>query len=259
MNVTSTKQTTTSSSKKTLDIQHTNKLYEFQAKAEEASILKTKYNGLTEKIMDYEAKKKSGQSISKDDQDTLIQLVDERDQLRKYIYDIECNDDEVDYLINTAPILFKYYDIIEKGNDDDIPNTKMSENSILKWFVKTNKVEQPNGNKEDRASLLEKYLSYTDENFTKPVENESCSKCQSCGSTNMNIQINDGIIYCNECSCVEYIIVDHERPSYKDPPREISYFAYKRINHFNEYRVLFDIFAYISIKYVKNVLYTFLP
>jgi hypothetical protein len=29
--------------------------------------------------------------------------------------------------------------------------------------------------------------------------------------------------------------VDHEKPSYKDPPKEISYFAYKRINHLNEW------------------------
>ena len=31
-----------------------------------------------------------------------------------------------------------------------------------------------------------------------------------------------------------------EKPSYKDPPREISYFAYKRINHFNEWLAQFQ-------------------
>jgi len=34
---------------------------------------------------------------------------------------------------------------------------------------------------------------------------------------------------------VEYILVDHDKPSYKDPPKELAYFAYKRINHFNEW------------------------
>ena len=36
------------------------------------------------------------------------------------------------------------------------------------------------------------------------------------------------------------IIIDSDKPSYKDPPREISYFAYKRINHFNEWLAQFQ-------------------
>jgi hypothetical protein len=32
-----------------------------------------------------------------------------------------------------------------------------------------------------------------------------------------------------------YMIVDHDKPSYKDPPKEITYFSYKRINHLNEW------------------------
>ena len=35
-------------------------------------------------------------------------------------------------------------------------------------------------------------------------------------------------------------MVDSDKPSYKEPPREISYFAYKRINHFNEWLVQFQ-------------------
>jgi len=36
--------------------------------------------------------------------------------------------------------------------------------------------------------------------------------------------------------------VDNDKPSYKDPPKEISFYAYKRINHFRE------IFVSISSK-----------
>ena len=36
------------------------------------------------------------------------------------------------------------------------------------------------------------------------------------------------------------IIIDSDKPSYKDPPREVSYFAYKRINHFNEWLAQFQ-------------------
>jgi hypothetical protein len=34
--------------------------------------------------------------------------------------------------------------------------------------------------------------------------------------------------------------VDSEKPSYKDPPREVTYFAYKKINHFNEWLAQFQ-------------------
>ena len=36
------------------------------------------------------------------------------------------------------------------------------------------------------------------------------------------------------------ILIDSDKPSYKDPPREISYFAYKKINHFNEWVAQFQ-------------------
>ena len=39
---------------------------------------------------------------------------------------------------------------------------------------------------------------------------------------------------------VDYIVIDSDKPSYKDPPKEISYFAYKRINHFNEWLAQFQ-------------------
>jgi hypothetical protein len=49
------------------------------------------------------------------------------------------------------------------------------------------------------------------------------------------VQLQDGLVFCKFCHTVEYIIVDHEKPSYKDPPKDATYFAYKRINHFNEW------------------------
>lgn len=214
--------------KKTLDTQHTHKLYEFQARTEKLSSLKQQYNALLEKVRELEEKRRDT-SLSASEIDALINLQDEKDTVRKTIDGLENNDDEVDYLVNTANILFKYYDILEKGNADDAVKPKI-ENSILKWLAKKedDNPKQEDVVKEDRAALLERYMSLTEENFIKPDNITSECQCQNCGSINMNVLLNDGIMYCNECSCVEYIIVDHDRPSYKDPPKEISYFAYKR-------------------------------
>ena len=45
---------------------------------------------------------------------------------------------------------------------------------------------------------------------------------------------------CEFCGDETKITTDSDKPSYKDPPREISYFAYKRINHFNEWLAQFQ-------------------
>ena len=45
----------------------------------------------------------------------------------------------------------------------------------------------------------------------------------------------EGYLACPCCDTVEYVVVDSEQPSYRDPPKEISYFCYKRQNHFQEW------------------------
>lgn len=215
-------------SKKTLDIQHNNKMNDFHLKTQKLQQLKDELTRL-EVLFD-------PLCTSTDDKEKI-------NELRKDINILESiQEDELDYFVNTAPILFKYYDIIEKGCQDEsiIGSPKVPEKSVLRMLMKHKEpsvqddtVSKEN-EKEDRASLLERYMTFTDANFVKPIDYDIPNKCNYCGSMNMFLHMNDGFACCNDCSCMEYLIVDHERPSYKDPPREVSYFAYKRINHFNE-------------------------
>jgi hypothetical protein len=149
-------------------------------------------------------------------------------------------------LLIQESILFKYYDIIDKGSPKDdamLLNKKtIVANSILKYLISQENKDKDNddvndkhNDVNDKATLLEKYMECTEHNYVKYIEVDKKDKCLFCSSSNRNIMLNDGIIYCNDCCTVEYIIIDHDRPSYKDPPKEISYFAYKRINHFNEW------------------------
>lgn len=59
--------------------------------------------------------------------------------------------------------------------------------------------------------------------------------CAHCGQGNLTAMLQEGYVYCRHCHTVDYILVDHDKPSYRDPPKETVYFAYKRINHFNEW------------------------
>lgn len=213
-------------SKKTLDVQHTSRLKEIEEKAKKKDNLKNDLQKIIHKINDLE----SIQDKSDVQLDTLLSLIDQRQILERNLQHLEQESNEIDYYVNTASILFKYYDIVEKGNYDDVTanNKLIKEQSILKYFMPKKQedviVEEEIEEVDDRASLLDKYLAYTDSNYIKSVDTDAKDQCTCCGSTNRNVIINDGMIFCNDCDTVEYIIVDHDRPSYRDPPKEISYF-----------------------------------
>jgi hypothetical protein len=60
------------------------------------------------------------------------------------------------------------------------------------------------------------------------------SICQNCNTGELIKVSHDGIIICNHCFVTNKYLVDNDKPSYKEPPKEISFYAYKRINHFRE-------------------------
>ena len=44
----------------------------------------------------------------------------------------------------------------------------------------------------------------------------------------------EGVLICSECSRNVPYLIENEKPSYKEAPKEICFYAYKRINHFKE-------------------------
>ena len=69
------------------------------------------------------------------------------------------------------------------------------------------------------------YVSNTDYNKT----DEFCQKCQ----TYRELVPSKSIMVCPSCGEEIKTIMDSDKPSYHDSPHENMYFAYKRINHFN--------------------------
>ena len=65
---------------------------------------------------------------------------------------------------------------------------------------------------------------------------EYCTECK----IEMTIYRSSGVLICTNCGIQKPILLDSDKPSYKEPPKEISYFAYKRINHFNEWLAQFQ-------------------
>jgi hypothetical protein len=62
----------------------------------------------------------------------------------------------------------------------------------------------------------------------------------NCPYCEKEMLFNDTFLDCTICGFRDFILVDSEKPSYKDPPREMSYYAYKKINHLNEWLAQFQ-------------------
>jgi len=168
-----------------------------------------------------------------------------------------------DYYLQTGDLLFQYYDIqdrINRGADNVIhvadrarpgsvfealENASKQDISGVKLQAPSNSysnMKDQGGDSLRRDALLDQYLQRMDPHYNRPSMhslNDTSFVCDACGE-DMKISINDATVSCPHCGFHKLILMDSDKPSYKDPPREISYYAYKRINHFNEWLAQFQ-------------------
>jgi hypothetical protein len=183
------------------------------------------------------------------------QLENQLIRLKEELQEKNKDDRVYDYLLQTGDLLFDYYDIQEKisqGATGAITQrTKHKPGDVLSALETAAALDEADtmvpepvatpkkGKKQDgtlsRDVLLEKYLLRINPEYVKKINevDDQTGECMDCGADMMFSQT-EAMLYCPDCGMSEFILIDSDRPSYKDPPRESSYYAYKRINHFNE-------------------------
>ena len=176
--------------------------------------------------------------------------------LEKRIKSIEDGSELMDYYLRTGDILYNYYDIqdqIQQGTKT-YNTTKAKPGSILAILEGVAQEEQQTEQKEantvivpqkkghQRNQLLNDYLQIENPAMARnSVEeyDDPWTICDLC-SNEMIMCLNEANLTCSKCGHQEFILVDSDKPSYKDPPREVCYYAYKKINHFNEWLAQFQ-------------------
>ena len=233
----------------TLDLYHKNQLSNIQEKIQDISGLYIQREGLTELISNCKDEILLGQY------ETRLHII------QKEIDSLEKGEPVYDYFLKTGSILFDYYDIQEKiASGEIVENHKVSKSkpgnvlSALTEAARKDGLEERGGSLSQtlsqtptatiakpihsvgRETLLEQYLEIMDTHYKKKQVSEiedTTGECELCGEE-MIFSSNEALYNCPSCGNQEFILMDSDRPSYKDPPRETSYYAYKRINHFNE-------------------------
>ena len=85
-----------------------------------------------------------------------------------------------------------------------------------------------------KKNVLEEYLQKIDPNYVSKIKIDlNIFKCPNC-TIEMTVYHSDGIQICEKCGIQQNILIESDKPSFKDPPMEVCYFSYKRINHYNE-------------------------
>lgn len=199
-------------------------------------------------------------------------LENEIHALEEKITKLETGEKEADYFLSVGNILFSYTDAQERIATGEKPieivtkKGRIPANSVYSYFssnvieeepelltgttaiavggaggVKASDIRNDLGFRRDKA--LESYLtalnpdSIQHENSIASSIAEDYGNCPICET---EMFFNETFLDCPGCGFRDCILIDSEKPSYKDPPREMSYYAYKKINHLNEWLAQFQ-------------------
>ena len=166
---------------------------------------------------------------------TIEQIMEMKDRLIDVTSEIKnLKGRKVEYFLDNSKYIFDYFE--NKKNISLKTDTSTNKNKLLDSFFKINSNESNAKIMEtNNSSIFQKYLSNIDESFldiSAFVRNTDI--CQSCYKGELIPMDDEGVLICNICSRNVQYLIENEKPSYKEPPKEVCFYAYKKINHFKE-------------------------
>jgi len=166
------------------------------------------------------------------------------------------------YLLDNSIYIFNYFEekknISESVGKDIIAPQKRHKNSLNAFFkvetqiiptsltstTTTTAITDANTNSNTTHHSTEIHDKFKNSReYWANVNNEivnmsefivSSDVCDKCRKGELISQEDEGSFICNHCGITLQYIVDSDKPSYKEPPSEVSYTAYLRLNHFKE-------------------------
>ena len=168
---------------------------------------------------------------------TVEQKLDIEDKINELTEDIrEKKTKKKEYFLDNSKFIFEYFENKKNiSNGSSIQSSTNKSKLVNSFFkIKQDDTEEFNQQKKNNNIVLN-YLSNIDETFID-VNSFVCQTdiCQICHKGELIPLEDEGIMVCNSCSRTIPYLVENEKPSYKEPPKEVCFYAYKRINHFKE-------------------------
>jgi len=129
------------------------------------------------------------------------------------------------YFLDNSKYIFEYFE--NKKNISNNNNNQVNKVKLLNSFFKINEDESNNIiNQNQNNNIVQKYLSNIDTTFLDinsyiyPTD-----ICKYCYKGELVPLDDEGILICNICYKNVPYLIENEKPSYKEPPKEVCFYA----------------------------------
>jgi hypothetical protein len=167
--------------------------------------------------------------LSLNDKISIDKKLDILDKIKQQKYNIKSlKKYKKDYYLQNSELIFEYFDSKKKISDGEMVNKKSLNNFFNISNNDDKEISKLNKN-------IDKYFNNIDNNNFN-FENYCFDSdiCKFCKKGELIPVDSEGIVICSNCSKSFKFLVENEKPCYKEPPKEVCFYAYKRINHLRE-------------------------
>jgi hypothetical protein len=169
---------------------------------------------------------------------SLDEMLDMKDRIKEINFKIrELQQEKKEYYLNNTKHIFNYFERKKQQQIEPVKVEETAKQQMLNSFFKkkdssSSALIPPTPSQTYQSHVS--YLKNVDERFIDVndyvVNHETCA----CKGGELIPVESDGILVCNKCGRQYSYLIESDKPSYKEPPQEVCFYAYKRINHFKE-------------------------
>lgn len=143
-----------------------------------------------------------------------------------------------DYFLDNSKYIFRYFEDKKKISSGDNNQNANAVNHFFRLQATTEEAANVQSGKYNLSRLH--YQRYWKNVGSETLHMKefmvSSDVCPVCRTGELIPQEDEGVLICNNVRCGNFLthIVDNSKPSNKEPPNEVSYTAYVKLNHFKE-------------------------
>ena len=168
---------------------------------------------------------------------TIEQRLDLEDKINDITHNIkEIKAKKKEYFLDNSKFIFEYFENKKNISDGSALQPTTNKSKLVNMFFKIKEEDESNKIAHiETKNVVQKYLNNIDDGFLD-INAYVCQTdiCQVCYKGELIPLEDEGVLVCNTCSRSIPYLIENEKPSYKEPPKEVCFYAYKRINHFKE-------------------------
>ena len=203
----------------TLDTKHNEMIYLFKTNDDEIiPEINKKIDSLRKVLSD------KSKSIE-EKKDTKEKIMELKKKIKKL------SQEKKKYYLDNSKYIFDYFEDKKNISSNDTVTTNV--NTLNKFFgVKS---EENVEKQKDKINNVKKYFTNLSDSFLH-IDDYTFSEtnCTFCKKGELIPVDDEGIMVCNNCYRNVPFVIESEKSSYKEPQKEVCFYAYKRINHFRE-------------------------